>query len=994
MYCFTRLVFLAFFASCIAWAAFAQNVAAGQISLSEECVFDRSPTGKGEQKLALLVGISDYKVPEITRLPGTQQDLASMQSLLTDEDFGLGFSTANICILRNQDASLENVLRAFQLFIIDRVDESDRVLFFFAGHGGQKKDTDGAEPDGLDETLVFYDTLAPVDSGGEESVELVPHLTDDVVGELLRVVSLKLSGEATSISNNLIVIIDACNSQTVSRSNYTERSVSADFAKRLSPTTSYSYAPLSMYLQAAGVRSNLEDVDGGESLQSIAPTGAVFISAASDGYSAYEYEGKGLFTTALVEAMASSRKGASFEVIEARTRDLMRTYNQIPSFQGAVDFRPFTSDRESTNLTHRVSRIMDGNIELSGPPLLGLGPGAEFRVYGNGVENDPTAVLEVVDSNLLRPTAMLINGDVPEVGASAVMISVSPNSRLLSVSIERTINADLATRIKNAQANNPDAQLGFVFHDSDGSNSIDMKLGALPGGGAVLSDAAGNIRKTFEPGPRLSTEVTKSLTGFARQKSLRQLRGEGGAALFDDYSVKLNLIPVTKSGPSRCRSDYEPFDVVKEISEGKWRAPICSRWQFQVEGVDIDRELQVAVLVLSNDGSVYVLPGRQGDDARISPASPTFTFSKVEQTFQALPPIGATDEYLVFAVDAKTPIPWWSMSLPSGARSALSNNRSKLFSELNRYMAFGSRNSGPVVEPGDLSVWSVSKAELELVVNPDFADVESALIESGPTKREYTIQGFDIRPYLPSNTNSTLYKVLERASYLSTQSDEFIPTDEDGEEESAGQGFPYKQHDWCQADANGRLDFVANLELGIDCSRSIWYAFTQAGLPYAGQSIGASPRNACLPYRSDGNDYLTTADMVGPSTPLSEDFTSCAAEDLQIGDVLVYRDEDRGVGHTVMVIDPEKRIAWGSHGWDGNKRFIGHSDTGVEFQKIKIKQDWQRWDSPGMKLKACWRHNAFIDEGTDRLWSWRGALSFLLCPDGQRCFARSVGDAD
>jgi hypothetical protein len=75
------------------------------------------------------------------------------------------------------------------------------------------------------------------------------------------------------------------------------------------------------------------------------------------------------------------------------------------------------------------------------------------------------------------------------------------------------------------------------------------------------------------------------------------------------------------------------------------------------------------------------------------------------------------------------------------------------------------------------------------------------------------------------------------------------------------------------------------------------------------------------------------------------------------------------MGHPVMVTDPkmtgrnrEKRIAWGSHGWDGNVREGKLADTGVEYQVIKYKKDWQRWDAPTMERKSCWRYRRFAAE--------------------------------
>jgi len=97
---------------------------------------------------------------------------------------------------------------------------------------------------------------------------------------------------------------------------------------------------------------------------------------------------------------------------------------------------------------------------------------------------------------------------------------------------------------------------------------------------------------------------------------------------------------------------------------------------------------------------------------------------------------------------------------------------------------------------------------------------------------------------------------------------------------------------------------------------------------------------------------------------MEDEFESCSDDPhLRTGDILVYRDDSRGDGHVVMVIDPAKRIAWGSHGWDGNPKILPvEPDKGVEYQKIKFKTDWERWDRKTMARKACWRYRPFVEE--------------------------------
>ena len=56
--------------------------------------------------------------------------------------------------------------------------------------------------------------------------------------------------------------------------------------------------------------------------------------------------------------------------------------------------------------------------------------------------------------------------------------------------------------------------------------------------------------------------------------------------------------------------------------------------------------------------------------------------------------------------------------------------------------------------------------------------------------------------------------------------------------------------------------------------------------------------------------------------------------------------------HVVMVIDPGKRIGWGSHGWDGTVKPGQKVERGVQYQLIKYSDDWDRWDRKNMKKAA------------------------------------------
>lgn len=146
-------------------------------------------------------------------------------------------------------------------------------------------------------------------------------------------------------------------------------------------------------------------------------------------------------------------------------------------------------------------------------------------------------------------------------------------------------------------------------------------------------------------------------------------------------------------------------------------------------------------------------------------------------------------------------------------------------------------------------------------------------------------------------------------------------------------------------------------------------SFTRAGLRY-----------------NDRDQHLPTRLMTDKSSPMSEHFEDCSGDpDLRLGDILVYRHRDRDTGHTVLVIDPVKRIAWGALGWDGQIRAGLESAPGVEYQSIKYKQDWEHWGRPALKRVACWRYKRFVEEA--RLPGGRPGLEALLhaCEANRKC---------
>jgi len=148
---------------------------------------------------ALLIGVGRYAHFD-DRLNGVSLDLDMMMEITRL----MGFKNKSVKILEHEQATLANVHRAFEDWLINGVGPQDRVLVYFSGHGSQVPDETDDEKDKFDEVLLLYDTTLSV-KNGHRSLDGVLH--DDRFGAML----------AQLKSNNILVILDACHSGSATR---------------------------------------------------------------------------------------------------------------------------------------------------------------------------------------------------------------------------------------------------------------------------------------------------------------------------------------------------------------------------------------------------------------------------------------------------------------------------------------------------------------------------------------------------------------------------------------------------------------------------------------------------------------------------------------------------------------------------------------------------------------------------------------------------------
>jgi hypothetical protein len=471
--------------------------------------------------------------------------------------------------------------------------------------------------------------------------------------------------------------------------------------------------------------------------------------------------------------------------------------------------------------------------------------------------------------------------------------------------------------IRAAVDSNAEAKRVIQFMREGG----DYEISVDPSASFVLRGTEDLIRWYSEPDPNVSHEkqVMYALRRFSLQKALLAIHGEGGEDFRDDESLLVQLEPYEGSAQKCVVGNgwvQAPANQLQLI-------PVCKSWKIKVSlSEDVPFKLRIGGFIASSSGRLTPIT-RQQEIVTLTPGGKSW----VSPAFKSSPPTDVDDFIVVVGTREEQPIDWWHfLQLADEGLTRGMAGDSPLLRALKDYVTVAAR--GDVTEDdSEVSTWTRTIVPIRVVAGSAFID---AKVDETIDKREYTVNDFNIAPYLPDSTQTALFRVLTKADELARA--------------SYSDGYGYKQHAWQEgSDRN-------NLGKGIDCSRAIWFAFTRAGLPY-----------------NKTDRYLTTADMVGADSPMVERFELCegSKDTLQVGDILVYRDDTRGDGHVVMAIDPRNQVAWGSHGWDGNAPELSGElkpDTGIEYQKIKYKADWNRWDRKTMELKACWRYRDFIEE--------------------------------
>ena len=223
---------------------------------------------------ALLIGIGAYTVPG-SALEAPPNDVRAMKRFLVEH---WGFGPSDIKTLVDEQATKAGILDAIETWLPAHTQPGDRVIIYFSGHGDRITDDDGDEVDGMDETLV------PVDYGrnGERDEDM---LRDDELADALEEIS----------GRHVLFIADSCFSGTVTRTlDLGGVDPNGEARPRLFPSR------VSTLERSFSVVRDEEPLSRDLDVH-------LTLSAALPHQLAWEEDGKGVFTTHLIEALTDSR---------------------------------------------------------------------------------------------------------------------------------------------------------------------------------------------------------------------------------------------------------------------------------------------------------------------------------------------------------------------------------------------------------------------------------------------------------------------------------------------------------------------------------------------------------------------------------------------------------------------------------------------------------------------------------------------------------------
>jgi hypothetical protein len=529
-----------------------------------------APPPAAPRKRALLVGIDQYRSPQLNDLQGCVNDVQRMKDVLTRR---FGFAEADVTVLTDERATRDAIIAALQA-LARAAEPGDIVVVHYSGHGATMRDVSGDELDGRDETIVPHDSREPG----------IFDLSDDELNGLLRELSRK--------TPNVTVVLDSCHSGSATRGGATVRQAPDDTRDPPAAPAPFAWSP-------RGISEGPDDLRPRDS-RYVLITGCKPHQLSNE----FEADGRrfGALTYHLTRALDGARPGATYrdvmDLVGGQVRTLFPT--QEPDLEGARADAPLFSGAEPVSAAYvLVSPGAQGRAEVAAGRVYGLGPGSVIDVYAPDAADftgAPAARVRLVNVEGFRAEADVVEGTVAPLsrGVLRELSYAEPKLRLCYVglggspALQRT-KAELdAYAVVQATADERTCDLRLLERDGQ----ILTEAGDLAPRGAPIPANAGDA----------VTRIRERVLGWARWFAVLRLANPSPGV-----EVRLQL-----GDPAITARAFAPGDQVDVYAENR-----------------SDRDLYLNLLDLASDGSVELVYPPAGASERL-PARTTGKLTRLQ----------------------------------------------------------------------------------------------------------------------------------------------------------------------------------------------------------------------------------------------------------------------------------------------------------------------------------------------------------------------------
>ena len=537
-----------------------------------------------------------------------------------------GFKEQNIAVITDKQATLAGMKAAFDKFLIQRAQPGDIAVFHFSGHGQQIEDDNGDEADGLDESIIPYDAPLHYRPGADN------HFRDDLLGQKLATLRSKL-GE----KGNLLVIVDACHSGTMTRGVGRKRGTNEIYA-----------SPAFKTKQGTMVRTITDDAYNVISAaKGMAPMACFFASSPEESNQEAvlpDGTGAGSLSLAFSRALSNSEKNTTyrglFDNIKVEMSSLVS--RQTPLAEGDLDYVLFGGKGFGKPLYFTITKdTVTKTLTIPVGKIYGIFSNTTLKLYKADTRDTANASL----------LAHALITDAGEYSSEIKLDKVIPDAQLKNawVYLDQVNFGDLGVKVK-INVSNPaiSNRVTELFNKINQATLVDnaADLFIVSGMNSFSSDSIylvnGAEMVVLQVDKNLDSRALYNLLSvkigdYARANYLRKLSLSN-----IDYKVTVEFVPLKCVANCSTPRSSEYADVsikTKSDQSGNISFKDGDKFRLNITNHSDQKILYYSVIDIQPDNIVNVLiPGRidQAEEFRILQGQTV----KLEKIFTIGPPYG------------------------------------------------------------------------------------------------------------------------------------------------------------------------------------------------------------------------------------------------------------------------------------------------------------------------------------------------------------------